>query len=243
MQKENKDLIMQITHSNLNLKLNAPSVIKYFCYVFKIKTNGGEYKLFGSRGRISQSLKSGVIDYLVLNDLGIDGLIDFIDWVFDTQKPEKWHVHLLPYQLTNWNQKRVIEKLKSDKIRMVRQQIDYREEEQYLKFLGEGYFDDQLTKTQYWVGLRWRLRNLPQAQLDKVEIRHKRYPCEIIDRLHKWEVELYESVNFDPMRQFYIELAMSHRYTIGTTLKRFGREIYSKLFTAEELEKIPEKNT
>jgi hypothetical protein len=120
--------------------------------------------------------------------------------------------------------------------------IAHREEVDFIEYLGNGIFDDMLTKTQYWVGLRWREINLSKDALAKIAARHRRYPAGVQARLEQWEYELGLVVHsFNPMKQLYIEFAYSHKYTLGASLKKLGREVYSTMYTEQELAAIPEK--
>jgi hypothetical protein len=122
----------------------------------------------------------------------------------------------------------------------VSKEIDCSEEKNFLMFLGEGYFDNELTKYQYWTGLRWRWKNMSQADLESVSLRQKEtYTPETTDRLREWETELKSMPDFNPLRQFYFELSANREKSVGETLSDFGRDQYKSLFTDVELQLIP----
>lgn len=214
------------------LKLNASSLIRYFTNVLKEKTgvshrsDSSDYALQGS------ALKRKVIDTFVLNGWTVDDMTEFVHWVFDNKPREKWSINMLSYFINDWVLVRKDEK-------KAETETDRSEEGQFLLYLGEGYFDSDLTKLQYWTGLMWRWKNRSPIELEKVRVRQEKlYSPDTIHRLREWETEL-RTVKFDPLRQFYFELAANREKTVIETLKEFGRENYRSLFTDDELEIIP----
>jgi len=190
------------------------------------QSDSSDYALYGS------ALKRKVIDTFVLNGWTVEDMTEFVHWVFDNKPREKWSINMLSYFINDWVLVRRTEK-------KTETEIDRLEEEQFLLYLGEGYFDSELTQLQYWTGLMWRWKNRSPVELEKIRVRQeKSYSQDTLLRLREWETEL-RAAKFDPLRQFYFELSANREKTVIDTLKEFGRENYRVLFTDDELKIIP----
>ena len=191
--------------------------------------NQHDYQVMGA------SLKTSVVDVFILNNLNEDDMVEFVNWVFENKPREKWTFGFLKKFLMDW----MIKKSGRKSFSKPSAAPNRSEENQFLLYLGEGYFDSELTKYQYWVGTRWRKKNLSLARLEEINTRQRRtYSEETLDRLRAWDEEL-KSANFDPMRQFYLELAASRSKSIRATLEEFGRQEFFGKFLPSELDIVP----
>lgn len=216
------------------LKLNTNSLIRYFMTVLKEKTGverrpESDYAIYGP------TLKRRVIDTFVLNGWTVDDMTEFVHWIFDNKPSEKWNLNMLQHFINDW----VRARREAEAEKREDRAVDRSEEEQFLLYLGEGYFDSELTKLQYWTGLKWRWKNYSPVELARIETRHqKSYRPETIQRLQEWESDLRRT-DFDPIRQFYLELAANQEKTVLDTLTTFDRLNYKDLYTEHELNIVP----
>lgn len=209
------------------------SLIRYFLSSYKERTGQKSMLDRDDTKAMSEFLKRRVIDKLVLRGLEVKDMTDFVDWVFENRPPEKWQPRMLGYFIQDWMILRDAKPRPST-------EIDRTEEDQLLKYLGEGYFDSDLTKHQYWTGLVWRYRTLTPDEIEKIRDRQARtYGYETLNRLGEWENELRSTRDFDAARQFYLELAASRERTVAETLVDFDHPQYRALFTEDELNMVP----
>lgn len=226
-----------VTMRKSKFGLNCLTLLRYFMNMFKEKT--GQKYPFDSEDYqpVCNMLKRKVIDHLVLNAMDENDIIVFVNWVFENKSPEDWFHGKLPGYFQEWMRHRITNAPKSEDGNT----IDRSEETQFLTYLGEGYFDNELTRLQYWTGLVWRWKNLSPTDLEKIKERQKKsYKEDTLLRLREWEQELRGTPDFNAIRQFYLELAASRGEKVGETLKTFARESYARLFTEHELEITPQ---
>jgi hypothetical protein len=230
------------------VKLNSNNFIRYFKWCYKVKT-GNNYSMADENyARFGAAFKSRVSDELIEKyeepEVQIEKLKEFLKWVFDLE-PTYWHLHKVPRLMASWI-KQMTEQQVAKKSRIFESaealEEDKKqrrvEEERFARYLGEGYFDAELNKTQYWLGLIWRKKYLKHEQLVALkQWQEDNYNEKTIKRLDNWYVQFAERRAFNPTKAFFTELASSRGQKLSSLLNEFHRrELYSK-FTTEELEK------
>lgn len=220
------------------LEMTAPSVIYYFNYKYFNET-GTLYPIKNENWhKLGNEIKKHVLDEMIIRGFGIEEVQEFIDWVFSL-RPSKWKFDLMRYHIADWIKTRAIKQKKSigsldERLRTKRQ-----EEEQLAKYFGEGYFDDLLTQTQYFLGLAWRIKHLSQEERDKIGAwQEKNFTADVLQRLQGYRVK-YSIIQdgFNAKRWFYVELAKKRDENLKHLLNEFGRTKLYSLYTTEELER------
>ena len=223
------------------LKLNVPSLLYYFSFKFSQKT-GGPYPMRSINwAKMGLELKRGVLDELIFRQWGVNEMKAFIDYVFAKKPKEKWAPNMLKFFLPDWLTSLPIVKQSGvnagvdNSIETLRTRR--LEEKQLLEYIGQGYFDTDLTKLQYWLGRHWRLRHLTKTALEKLEARKFRLDPVAVQRLEQWDAEMPSKERFLARRAFCVELARTaQKSTIREALAYFKRQEWEGEFTPEELD-------
>lgn len=219
------------------MELSVPGVVYYFNYKYFNET--GEFYPIKQMNwhNVGNIIKKHILDEWTERGFGVEELKEFIDWVFTNKKPEHWSIKALKHQVSDWIKQRAVKQRKVKGVLAENVRAKRLEEEQFAKYLGEGYFDNQLTKMQYWLGLVWRKKYVTGDKL--VELKkwqEANFSPEDIGQLLEWRKEWREAP-FDAKKQFYIELCKVKKTKLESLLYEFGRGEYYRLYTTEELKK------
>lgn len=219
------------------LALTARDFIYYFRYCYYQETKQPYSMKNENFQRLGQNIKSNIIDELILRGYGIEEMKEFIEWIFKIQDPVKWNLHLTVKFIHKWLKQKTIQQYKSRVALPEEIQAKRKEEEQFAKYLGEGYFDAQLTKRQYCLGLLWRKKHLTEQQRKDIKQWQKEnYDPETRAKLKEWRQGFNED-EFDAKKTFFIELARSRGQRLIEMLREFHREKAYQMYSSQELEK------
>jgi hypothetical protein len=222
------------------LKLTTRDFVYYFGFIYYQRTNTlypikqiNWYHLGNQFTRL-------IADEFHLRNFSVKEMKELIEWVFENKKPEHWDLDRLEYFVEDWLKQKSI-KTRLIKIREVDNVRSRRlEAKQFVKMFGEGYYDNQLTKEQYWIGLEWRKKHLSmERQFDLMEWQKKEFTPIENNILRGWRDELKrEKLHPEKLQKlFYIEFAKSKGQIVLEILHEMRLEKLYKLYSREELEK------
>ena len=129
----------------IEAELNTSTLLRQFQNLYKERLRV-EFHMNGiNRTVLNAKLKKGVIDYFLINDLTVADMNEFLIWVFRNKTMDKWVPSMLPFFTTDWAHHRAVAGAKvSKKVETNRQ-----EEEQFVHYLKENFFNNELTKMQF----------------------------------------------------------------------------------------------
>jgi hypothetical protein len=224
------------------LKMNVKDFIYWFNYRWTERT-GEPYpiKQLNWDG-VGNKVKRYVLDELTERGFGVEEMKEFINWVFETKPERHWDFKkwvLVKEFFTDWIRQRAIKNVQRKVLEERTIATRRKEEEQFLKMIVEGYFDNQLPRDQVWIGMRFRQKNWPEEQRRKLELwQRKEFSRPELEKLGRWKAELEAFMpTFDAQRQFYIEMSKSKGQKLVELLHELRREKLYSRFTKEELER------
>lgn len=225
---------------NINRKLTLTTRDFVYYYNYKHFQETGEHYAIKELNwyYFGNIFKKHVLDEFVVRGFGVPEMKELIDWIFLNKKPNQWNLKWLKHHVSDWLNRRAV-KSWMKKV-MTEDQLRARklEEQQFARYLGEGYFDNQLTKEQYWIGLLLRKKNIPEEKLEELrQWQKKEFTPQDRERLKEWRIER-KTVKFNEKKWFFIELAKSKNQTILELLHELRKERLYELFTKEELERV-----
>jgi hypothetical protein len=190
-----------------------------------------------NRYRTANIFKMKVIDYFY--DRVNEEIRTFIDWVISTKQVKQARIEFIHYLINEYMEEKIGNKFKisSDEVQSSGD-ISRVSERATLEFYGTGFNDSDLSKEEYFVGLKWREENLSEENIKDIEKWHTRkfkHQPEILDKLRRWKEE-YEKIKseFNLMRQFYLLEAKKSGKSVAEVLRFYHAPQNKKLFNEEE---------
>jgi len=214
----------------------APDFYKYFCKKYYEK-NKITYPTV-SFDKDCMFFKSKVMDWFYLNGYKDGDIFNFIDYCIEKEPLLK--ASYLPWQITDYirdvlsKRKDVVEPSEKQERVLTKKEIElaHLAEKEILEYYGQGYFDEQLTKEQYWVGLKWRITNMSRDDLKKLKAwQMNRYNntkfAGVVDRLEAWKKVFYmidKTGVFDLMERFYAVESVRLNISVEEVKLKYCRE-------------------
>lgn len=231
------NLDLEVTElEDIEIKNNVNGVSDYFRFLYYKKIKLRYPMSSENRTRLGTILKTEVTDVLILKGLTESKHIkEFLIWFFETIDQKFWHLHLLGRFASSYVKQYAITQIKQ-KEQIVDNILEKKKEEQtFLEYVGRGWFDAELTKKQYWLGILWRSKHLKENELKELSVwKQEHYSEEVISRLKRWRQEMKE-VDLNVTVLFCKEMAKSRNQPLIEFLKEFGRMNSKHLFSEKEL--------
>jgi hypothetical protein len=215
-----------------NQVIKASDFVRYFYKKYKQQTGllYAENWATDSRG-----FKMKIQDWFYSNGFQDDEIYRFIDWVFEKKSTPvlSW----MTYDIPRYVQEKGLakkKKLLDEKKKVVTGEMSDKEKEiaslarkEALEYYGCGYFDEKLTREEYFVGLHWRIKNLSKVELKELKghlqkkFSNGKYPG-MLEKLEEWRKEFYQIQDFDFEQEFYEVVAKRNGTTVDEIRRRFN---------------------
>jgi len=177
-------------------RVTGKSAYDYFRRKYQ-EINGFEYPSLQIASEVI-TIKVQVIDWFLSNNIDDKEVYTFIDWCFSRNQARK--VTWLPHSLKDYIAEVIIPN-KSQKVQktvhtITKKDVQLRKLElkEVMEYYGLGYYDNTLTKNQYFFALEWRAANESsfKSKVTAYLKRRAKYPLEVQQQLALWETDWLE---------------------------------------------------